>query len=418
MKKIIFLYVCIVIGAFAANATIDVIKTAQRTPKIEIGYIGSGDSATAKRIYKILIGDLNVSGHFDVIDGGNYGQNTINYDFYKNRKIELVGIVQANKENGVLKATLLLYDINSSKLQINKNYQITDAPLYPFAAHKMAIDINRYINAPTIAWMNRYVVYSTYTGSGRSSIVLADYTLTFNKTIITGGLNIFPKWANSSQREIYYTKYLKRPTIMKYNIYTGKSEKIVDSNGMAAVSDVSRDGSKILMTLSPKQQADVYLYRPASRQLSQITKYSGIDVSGNFVNDESAIVFISDRSGYANIYSKQLHIDAPAEQVVYHGRNNNSVSSFGDYVVYSSRETDNEFGANTFNIYLISTKTDYIRRLTAMGNNQMPRFSRDGSSVMFLKHTSGQTALGIIRLDYNKSYLFPLKKSRIQSFDW
>ena len=130
------------------------------------------------------------------------------------------------------------------------------------------------------------------------------------------------------------------------------------------------------------------------------------------------MVFVSDRSGYANIYSKKLDIDAPVEQVVYHGKNNNSVSSFGDYVVYSSRETDNEFGANTFNIYLISTKSDYIRRLTAVGNNQMPRFSKDGSSVMFLKHTPDQTAIGVIRLDYNKSYLFPLNKSNIQSFDW
>ena len=115
---------------------------------------------------------------------------------------------------------------------------------------------------------------------------------------------------------------------------------------------------------------------------------------------------------------RDLIFDAPAEQVVYHGRNNNSITAYGDYVAYSSRESDNEFGANTFNIYLISTKTDYIRRLTAIGNNQMPRFSKDGGSVMFLKHTSGQTALGVIRLDYNKSYLFPLNRASIQSFDW
>lgn len=418
MKKIAFLCTCVVWSAFAANATIDVIKTAQKSPKIEIGYINAGDSVTARRVYKILAGDLNVSGHFKVLDGGNYGKNTINYDAYKNKKIELVGIVQVNKERGALKATLLLYDVNSLKLQINKTYQITDAPLYPFIAHKMAIDINKYINAPSVEWMSRYVVYSKYTASGFADIVLADYTLTFNQPIVTGGLNVFPKWADSDQKEIYYTKYLARPTIMKYNIYSGKSEMIVNSNGMAAVSDVSKDGKRLLVTLSPKQQADVYLYQVGSKRLTQLTKYSGIDVSGNFINNESAMVFISDRSGYANIYSKRLNINAPAEQVVYHGKNNNSVSSFGDYVVYSSRETDNEFGANTFNIYLISTKTDYIRRLTAIGNNQMPRFSKDGSSVMFLKHTSGQTALGVIRLDYNKSYLFPLSKTRIQSFDW
>ena len=417
MKKL-FLYIFIIGSVFAADATLDIVKTIQKTPRIEVGYVNSGDYITAKRIYKILMGDLNVSGHFEPIDGSIYNKNSVDFAPYQDKKIELVAIIQVTKDGGKIKASLLLYDINSSKLQINKTYQITDIALYPFAAHKMAIDINQYINAPAIDWMNRYLVYSKYTTSGAADIVLSDYTLSYNQTIVTGGLNIFPKWADSAQKEIYYTKYLKRPTIIKYNIYSGATEAIVESDGMAAVSDVSQDGSKALITLAPKQQADIYLYQVKSKQLTQLTKYSGIDVSGYFIKNETEMVFVSDRSGYANIYSKTLDIDAPVEQVVYHGKNNNSVSSFGDYVVYSSRETDNEFGANTFNIYLISTKSDYIRRLTAVGNNQMPRFSKDGSSVMFLKHTPDQTAIGVIRLDYNKSYLFPLNKSNIQSFDW
>lgn len=405
-------------GLFSADATIDIVKSGQKTPKVEIGYVASGESLLAKKIYKILLGDLSVSGHFDPVDGSIYAQDTIDFGAYRAKKIDLVGIVRVIKENKILKVSLLFYDNNSSSLKINKTYQLTDSALYPFVAHKMAIDINSYIKAPTIAWMNRYVVYAQYTGSGQANIVLGDYTLTYNRTIVTGGLNIFPKWVDSTQKEIYFTKYLLRPTIIKYNIQTGSSEQIIASDGMAAVSDVSRDGQKILVTLAPKHQSDIYLYNVANKELTQLTKYSGIDVSGYFIDNERSMVFVSDRSGYANIYSKRLDIDAPAEQVVYHGCNNNSITAYGDYVAYSSRESDNEFGANTFNIYLISTKTDYIRRLTAIGNNQMPRFSKDGGSVMFLKHTSGQTALGVIRLDYNKSYLFPLNRASIQSFDW
>lgn len=412
------LIVSLMCGLFGADATIDIVKSGQKTPKIEIGYISSGESLLAKKIYKILLGDLNVSGHFEPTDGAIYAKDSIDFSAYQAKKIDLVAIVQVIKENKILKATILVYDSNSSALKINKTYQLSDSTLYPFVAHKMAIDINAYIKAPTIAWMNRYVIYSQYTGSGRANIVLSDYTLTYNRTIVTGGLNIFPKWADSTQQEFYFTKYLVRPTIIKYNIHSGRSEQIIDSDGMAAVSDVSRDGQNLLITLAPKHQPDIYLYNVASKEISQLTKYSGIDVSGYFIDNERSMVFVSDRSGYANIYSKKLDIDAPVEQVVYHGRNNNSITAYRDYVAYSSRESDNEFGANTFNIYLISTKTDYIRRLTAIGNNQMPRFSKDGGSVMFLKHTSGQTALGVIRLDYNKSYLFPLNKANIQSFDW
>ena len=418
MKRILWVMLCSMGLLFGADATIDIIKSTNRTPKIEVGYIAGGDSVLAKRIYKVLLGDLNVSGHFEPIDGNVYSKNTIDFSAYQSKKIDLVGIVQVVKENKILKASLLVYDNNASTQQINKTYQITDSALYPFIAHKMAVEINAYIKAPTIEWMNRYVVFSQYTSSGLADIVLSDYTLTYRQPIITGGLNIFPKWADSTQKEIYYTKYLTRPTIVRHNIYTGKSEHIVDSDGMAAVSDISKDGKKLLITLAPKHQSDIYLFDVSSKAFSQLTKYSGIDVSGYFIDKERSMVFVSDRSGYANIYAKKLDLEAPAEQVVYHGRNNNSISAHGDYVAYSSRESDNEFGANTFNIYLISMRTDYIRRLTAIGNNQMPRFSKDGGSVMFLKHTSGQTALGVIRLDHNKSYLFPLSKANIQSFDW
>lgn len=418
MKRILWVMLCSMGLLFGADATIDIIKSTNRTPKIEVGYIAGGDSVLAKRIYKVLLGDLNVSGHFEPIDGNVYSKNTIDFSAYQSKKIDLVGIVQVVKENKILKASLLVYDNNASTLQINKTYQITDSALYPFIAHKMAVEINAYIKAPAIEWMNRYVVFSQYTSSGLADIVLSDYTLTYRQPIITGGLNIFPKWADSTQKEIYYTKYLTRPTIVRHNIYTGKSEHIVDSDGMAAVSDISKDGKKLLITLAPKHQSDIYLFDVSSKTFSQLTKYSGIDVSGYFIDKERSMVFVSDRSGYANIYAKKLDLEAPAEQVVYHGRNNNSISAHGDYVAYSSRESDNEFGANTFNIYLISMRTDYIRRLTAIGNNQMPRFSKDGGSVMFLKHTSGQTALGVIRLDHNKSYLFPLSKANIQSFDW
>ena len=128
-------------------------------------------------------------------------------------------------------------------------------------------------------------------------------------------------------------------------------------------------------------------------------------------------MFISDRPGYPNIFSLDLSTKL-INQMVYHGRNNSSASAYNEYVVYSSRESENEFGSNIFNLYLISTKSDYIRRLTASGINQMPRFSRDGGSIMFIKNMDEESSLGIIRLNYNKSYLFPLPNEKIQAIDW
>ena len=81
-------------------------------------------------------------------------------------------------------------------------------------------------------------------------------------------------------------------------------------------------------------------------------------------------------------------------------------------------ETESEFEENTFNIYLISTKTDYIRQLTTTGKNLFPRFSPYGDTLLYIKGYRNDSALGIIRLGYNKSFLFPLKTGKLQAIDW
>lgn len=184
---------------------------------------------------------------------------------------------------------------------------------------------------------------------------------------------------------------------------------------MLVASDVSLDGAKILLTMAPKDQPDIFIYDTRSKQLSQVTNYAGIDVNANFVDDDTKVVFVSDRMGYPNVFSTSINGGA-VEQLVFSGKNNSSVSTFGNYIVYSSRE-DSSFG-RAFNIYLISTKTDFIRQLTASGKNTYPRFSSDGGSVVFIKEVGAQTSLGVIRLNENRSFQFPLKVGKIQSIDW
>jgi len=298
-----------------------------------------------------------------------------------------------------------------------KSYTSQNDEKFPFVAHKIAIDLNVYLKAPPIDWMEKLIVFSRYVNSKESEIVVADYTLSYQKAVVKGGLNVFPKWASGNQEEFYYTSYLRIPTLFKINIYTGKREKVTESDGMLVCSDVSRDGSKLLLTMAPTGQPDVYLFDARTGSKQKITDYIGIDVNANFLEDESRISFVSDRLGYPNIFAQKIGASG-VEQLVYHGKNNNSSTAYKDYVVYSARESSSEFDTTTFNLYLISTKSDFIRRLTSIGLNQFPKFSDDGESILFIKNYRGESGLGIIRLNYNKSYLFPLKIGKLQSIDW
>lgn len=426
MKKIC-VWVLLCVNCLFANqeidATLEVVKKFGNLPNILVQYSGKdyNQREYTLRIFKMLVADLKVTGHFTVQEDGNIANEMVlNFDEYRKAKIDLIARVSAEILQDGLVVNLQLYDANSGTLALSKEYKNSSAETYPFLAHKLAIDINDYIQAPNVDWMERIVVVSYYTKPGESEILLSDYTLTYKNSLIKGGLNIFPKWANDQQNAFYYTKYLDKPTLFKYDLTTGQNTQIISSEGMLVASDVSKDSTKILLTMAPNEQADIFLYDIPSAKLTKLTNYRGIDVSGNFIEDEKRVMFISDRLGYPNVFAISVEGEANGslEQMVFHGRNNNAANAFGEYIVYSSRETNEDFSRNTFNLYLVSTKSDFIRRLSANGINQLPRFSKDGETIMYVKHESNQSALGIIRLNYNKTLLFPLRGGIIQSMDW
>ncbi|HIS09107.1 Tol-Pal system protein TolB [Helicobacter pullorum] len=426
MKKIC-VWVLLCVNCLFANqeidATLEVVKKFGNLPNILVQYSGKdyNQKEYTLRIFKMLVADLKVTGHFTVQEDGNIANEMVlNFDEYRKAKIDLIARVSAEILQDGLVVNLQLYDANSGTLALSKEYKNSRAETYPFLAHKLAIDINDYIQAPNVDWMERIVVVSYYTKPGESEILLSDYTLTYKNSLIKGGLNIFPKWANEQQNAFYYTKYLDKPTLFKYDLTTGQNTQIISSEGMLVASDVSKDSTKILLTMAPNEQADIFLYDIPSAKLTKLTNYRGIDVSGNFIEDEKRVMFISDRLGYPNVFAISVEGEANGslEQMVFHGRNNNAANAFGEYIVYSSRETNEDFSRNTFNLYLVSTKSDFIRRLSANGINQLPRFSKDGETIMYVKHESNQSALGIIRLNYNKTLLFPLRGGIIQSMDW
>ena len=424
MKKILFVLLMLTNFLLAIDATMEIVKNRSNLPNIATmisidttGVVNGYD----KEILELVKKDIVVSGHFDNIDLDTqyHFEQIPEYDYLKKKEIDLCLVLQVrNGKFGGLVLNSKLYDVNTQSIVFSKSHSTSAAVRFPFLSHSIVIDINKYLSAPSIDWMNKFVVFARYLDSKTSEIVVSDYTLTYQKTVVKGGLNIFPKWASDKKEAIYYTTYnYGEPTLMKLNLYTGEKEKIISSDGMLVCSDVSKDGRKLLLTMAPNSQPDIYLYDTFKNLKTRITTYNGIDVSGSFVEDETKIVFVSDRLRHPNIFAKKIGKKG-VERLIYHGRNNSQCSTYGDYIVYSSRETDNEFGSKVFNLYLISTYSDYVRRLTTTGQNQFPKFSDDGESILFIKNDSGKSYLMVNRINYNKNHSFILKSGKLQSIDW
>jgi len=412
------LVLCMGIFLYGADATLEIVKNVDSRPSVTIEDASSfGNSYIKKRFFRLVLGDLKVTSHFKVDDSYRvveYGA-PVNPMLRQNNYLVRYSFKEADGQRLIL--DFKVFDMRGKGWVFERRYRVSNRVRYPFLIHQAVIDFNSFLGLPSVEWMKRYVVLSQYTKSKHSKILIADYTLTYRKTIISGGLNIFPKWADKNQKGIYYTKIGWKPTLYYYNIYTGKRRKVVSSDGMLICSDVSRDGKKLLLTKAPNGQPDIYLYNIKSGKQQRLTFYSGIDVSGQFVDGERAIVFVSDRLGKPNIFKLKIR-KRGVSQLVYHGRNNSSCTAHGKYIVYTSRESNNAFSSNTFNLYLASTQSDYIRRLTASGINQFPKLSQDGKSVLYIKHYASQSALGVVRLEYNEGFLFPLSGLKIQSIDW
>ncbi|NOX15070.1 MAG: Tol-Pal system protein TolB [Epsilonproteobacteria bacterium] len=422
MKKILMILVLSSV-IFAADATVEIVKKLNSLPKIAVQDASDNnvDITLRKKFFKIIVGDLRVSAHFRPLDEylkSSY-EGDVKDNFLSKKGVDLILRFKLSLEKQNLMATVKLINASSGVVDSETNYKLENKRRFPFLAHRIVVSVNDAIGAPSIKWMEQFVIFAKYTGKKESEIVVSDYTLSFQKTLVKGGLNIFPIWANDAQTAFYYSSYNGYlPTLFKVDLTNGTRDKIISSKGMLVCSDVSKDGTKLLLTMAPNDQTDIYQYDLRYKQLKRITKYPGIDVNGNFIDNDKKIIFISDRLGYPNIFSKGIDGNSGIEQMVYRGKNNNSVSTMGNYIVYSSRDKSSEFGSKVFNLYLISTNTDYIRQLTANGRNIYPRFAKGKDTIMFIKQYKNQSSLGIIRLNANKSFLFPLKVGKIQSIDW
>ncbi|PSM51594.1 Tol-Pal system translocation protein TolB [Campylobacter blaseri] len=415
MRKIIIIF-SFCVALFANDATTTIVNQGVSLPKVIVQDSSTLENANLKdKFFKIIIGDLKVGATFDVSDA--YSVSSFDGDHTTNIVDNATFIVRyslSGNELSSINLDLKVLSAQNGKIVYESNNNIKDGRKYPFLAHKAISEVISKIGYANVDWMNKMVLISKYTSAKTSDIIVADYTLTYQQVVLSGGFNIFPKWASAEQREFYYTAYINGniPTIFKYNISNNRKSRIIEGQGMLAVSDVSSDGTKLAITDAPNDQPDIFVYDLRSGKKDRITTYPGIDVSGNFVDNDEKIVFVSDRLGYPNVFMKNIN-GGNVEQMVYHGRNNNSISTNGNYIAYSSREE-----GGVFNLYLISTQTDYIRQLTAGGKNLFPRFSQDGGTIMYIKDSNYQSAVGLIRVNENKGFIFPLKLGKIQSLDW
>jgi len=416
--KNFFMLITIAMSLFAVDASIDIEKSTTNLVKLAVESYSDATIGQSEKnmIDSMALQDIKVTDHMQTVSTA--GKDSFDAAF------DPVNMVQKNariliryksyKSGKNLNIDAKVYDVSGAVLA-SKKYSVPTFAEYPFAVHKMAVDLNNLLKAPPVDWMQKFVVLAKNTGIKKSDIIVSDYTLTYQKTIVSGGYNIFPIWGTAAQDVIYYTTiHEDKPALYRYELYSGKKTKIISSNGMLVCSDVSKDGSKLLLTMAPHGLPDVFLYDLKTKNTTNVSNFAGIDVNGNFLDNDTKVAFVSDRLGYPTIFAKKLD-SLYTEQLVLSGKNS-SFSAKENFLVYSARDSgDNGVMQNIFHLDLASRNTT---KLTNSGWNTMPKVSQNGDAIMFIKNDRGRTYLGVIRLNSLSVFLFPMNLGKIKSFNW
>ena len=406
------LFFILTLNLFSFDAVLDIEKDVESKATLSLveDTSSAGSTVNHSKMFTTLVNDLQMSGHFIVdkqLRRGNFDDTLLPVELHDR---EYLLKYRYNSTGTALSVKLIR--TADSLVMFQNNYSINAMARYPFLAHNAIVEVNKVLGYEDISWMKRNILFSKYTGSRKSEIWIADYTLSFSSVIIRGGLNLFPKWANPNQSAFYYTSYNDAvPTLYKVNMNTGARNKIISSQGMLVASDVSQDGSSVLLTMAPNGQPDIYELNIHSGTTKRLTTFTGIDVNGKYIGDESQIAFVSDRIGRANIYVKAIGSRSVSRAARY-GSNNSSCDAFGHHLLYSVKE-----GGST-NIYLGSVSSSYVRPLTSNGRNSLPRFSTDGKVVLYIKQNGGRNSIGYMNLATKQSALFSMQSGKIQSIDW
>jgi TolB protein len=406
------LFFLLTLNLYSVDAVLNIEKDVDSKATVSLveDTASAGSSVNHPKMFDLLLTDIKMSGHFvvdETLRRAPFNDGMLPVELH-DREYLLKYSYGAGGSN----LQVRLVRVADNNVVFQNNYSVNTSARYPFLAHNAIVDVNRALGYDDISWMRRNIIFSKYTSSRKSEIWIADYTLNFSSVLVRGGLNLFPKWANPDQSAFYYTSYNKAlPTLYKVSMSSGSRQKVISSQGMLVASDVSDDGSRVLLTMAPNGQPDIYEMSANSGSKKRLTNFRGIDVNGKYLGDGSRIAFVSDRTGRANIYTKSIG-SSSVSKAAHHGNNNSSCDAFGHNLLYTVREG----GAD--NVYLGSASSSYVRPLTSNGRNYLPRFSSDGKVILYIKSNGGSNSIGYMNLATNQSALFNMQSGKIQSIDW
>lgn len=355
--------------------------------------LGEGDPHDiGSQIADTIRHGLELVGHFQVIGPEAYffdpaldgmTASTINFQNWYNVGAESVVKTAFRVAANQVRLDFRLFDVSTGQ-QVQLQWEPVTVPI-----NGVLPEVYRFLNALMLHYLgtpgpfgSRLAVSSPGRHGTRQIFLMnMDGTgvtpYTDNATI-----NMMPAWGPGGQ--VMYTSYLhQNPDLF---IGPNNERRLSSRPGMNTGASLSPDGTRIALTLTRDERAEVYVLDLEGNILTRLTNHPANDLSPTWSPDGSRIAFVSDRAGSPQIYV--MNADGTNVRRVTFAGNYNTEPAWSprsNLIAFTGRDS-----RNRFDIFTVDPDTSVITRLTQdSGRSEGPTWSPDGRFIAFSSTRGG-----------------------------
>jgi TolB protein len=415
MKKLHYLLFSASLLMGAAHAQLKVEIAGVGGNQIPVAVAAFADESLAPaQVSAIIKADLERSGVFKVIDGGQaISENAgIDYAAWKARGADalVVGSVQRMPDGRLAVRYKLLDTIKSTQLSsLSDAVQARNTRLQ---AHRIADDVYEKLTGARGAFATRIAYVSENRAARDYRLEVADadgegvhVAVRSNEPIIS------PSWSPDGTKVAYVSFEQRKPIIYVQDLITGQRRVVSNQKGNNSAPSWSPDGSKLAIALSKDGHYQVYVINADGSGLRRVSNSNGIDTEPQFSADGQSIYFTSDRSGGPQIY-KMSAAGGNATRVTFNGNYNISprVAPDGKTLAWISQRDGG------FSLYAMDLASGQELRL-ADGATE-PSFSPNGKYIMYATKGGGRTSLAVVSVDGRVKQRLTTQAGNIREPNW